>query len=272
MKNTIALPGVSNARELGGYPAGGKSVRPGVLIRSGALYRAAPEAVDALRDKYRLRAVADFRMSAKRAAAPDPEIPGAVNVSLPVVEMEDYAAAAGSGDAMKLYKSKSADKRAVFEMAYEYGMLGPGIYLTFLLGERGKRAYREFFRLLLAADPDDGAVLWHCDDGKDRAGLASMLLLSALGAERGAIMEDYLLTNEQNAPVLEAVRAEYAALGMPREKLDAMLFASGGVFDYYLGNALDTLDRRFGGVTQYLRAELGLSDADLASLREKYLV
>ena len=272
MDNTILLPGVSNARELGGYPAGDRSVRKGALIRSGALSRASAEAVEVLSGRYHLQTAVDFRMRAKRASAPDAEIPGAENISLPVVEMEDYAAMAGSPDMLKRYKANAADKRAVFEMAYEYGMLGPGIYLTFLFGERGKGAYREFFRILLASDPDKGAVLWHCDDGKDRAGLAAALLLTALGADRAVIMEDYLFTNKANAPVLEAIRREYAALGMPREKLDAMLFASGGVFDYYLLGAFDALDKRCGGAEGYLRGELGLSDGDLALLREKYLV
>lgn len=272
MKNIITLPGVKNARELGGYGAGGSTVRTGALIRSGALDRAAPEAADILRDKYRLQAVVDFRMQVKRAAAPDVEIDGARNIGAPVIEMEDYAAMAGSPDMLKLYKANAADKRAVFEMAYEYGMLGPQIYLSFLFGERGKRAYREFFRVLLDSDPDKGAVLWHCDDGKDRAGLAAALLLSALGADRATIMEDYLLTNELNAPVLEAIRREYAPYKMPPEKLDAMLFASGGVFDYYLDGAFAALDTKCGGAEGYLRGALGLADGDFALLREKYLV
>ncbi len=54
--NEILLPGVSNARELGGYPVGDKYIKKGVLIRSGSLSEALPEAVDAdmklIRDKY----------------------------------------------------------------------------------------------------------------------------------------------------------------------------------------------------------------------------
>ena len=53
----------------------------------------------------------------------------------------------------------------------------------------------EFFRILLKTDPGRGAVLWHCVDGKDRAGLATMFLLSALGADKQTILEDYLMSN-----------------------------------------------------------------------------
>ena len=269
MNNTLILPGVSNARELGGYPVGGRCVRKGVLIRSGALAHAQSEAIQTLRETYHIQAVVDFRMRDKRSGAPDPEIPGVENTSLPVVEMEDYMARLGGKDMSRLSQVK--DKKLIFEMAYEYGMLGPELYTVFLLGERGINAYRRFFEILLRTDPDKGAVLWHCDDGKDRAGIAAMLLLSALGADRETVLQDYLLTNESNAHVIEAIKREYASYNMPEDKLNAMIFASGGVFAYYLDHAFDALDAHYGGVTGYLQAALGLTDADLDALRKKYL-
>ena len=270
MNNTLFLPGVSNARELGGYPVGSRHVKKGVLIRSGALAHARPEALRTLRETYHLQAVIDFRMRDKRSGAPDPEIPGAENVSLPVVEMEDYIARAKAGVSDMARMSQVTDRKLLFEMAYEYGMLGPEIYTVFLLGERGRNAYRCFFEILLRTDPEKGAVLWHCDDGKDRAGLAAMLLLSALGADRETVLQDYLLTNESNKPVIEAIRREYASYNIPQDKLNAMIFASGGVFAHYLDHALAALDAHYGGVSGYLRTALGLTDADLDALRETY--
>lgn len=55
------------------------------------------------------------------------------------------------------------------------------MYDGILLTERAKRGYSRFFRILLRQE--DGAVLRHCSAGKDRAGLASALLLYALGAD-----------------------------------------------------------------------------------------
>lgn len=271
MENIIFLPGVSNVRDLGGYPVGDHFVRKGVLIRSGTLAGAESEAIKTLVETYHVQAVVDFRMRDKRKGSPDPEISGATQYSLPVVEMEDYAAMAGNLDMVKLHREKSIDRNSIFELAFEYGLLGPKIYTQFLFGNRGREAYRGYFQILLKADPDRGAVLWHCDDGKDRAGLATMLLLSALGADRETIIKDYLMTNESNAHVIEAIRRKYSSLQIPQEKMNALIFASGGVFEHYLKYTFDAIDKKYGSVIGYLRKELDLTDADIEALREKYI-
>ena len=64
--NTITLPGVTNARDLGGYPAGDKKIKKGVLIRSGELCRAEAEAITTLREKYRIQKVLAMRPAKMR--------------------------------------------------------------------------------------------------------------------------------------------------------------------------------------------------------------
>ena len=271
VKNFISLPGVSNTREIGGYPVGDTAIRKGVLIRSGNLVNAKPEAVLVLRDTYHLQTVFDFRSKDKRKNNPDAEIPGAKSISLPVVETMDYASMLKNPLHLPKLMAKKKDKKAVLEASYEYGLLGPEMYLVFLLRDRGKKAFRDFFQILLLNDPAKGAILWHCDDGKDRAGIATMLFLSALGADRETILCDYLYTNECNAAVIEEVKKEYESFGISGEKLDAMIYASGGVFEKYMNHAIDTLNDRYGSIKGYLQTELGLKDEDFTILKEKYL-
>lgn len=267
--NTIILPGINNARELGGYPAGDRVVKKGVLIRSGSLNKAGPEAVALLSERYRVKTIIDFRMGSVIDGNPDAEVPGAGNIRLPVVEMEDFIARA-KPELVKAYMADKTDKMAMFDLEYESGLLSPEMYLIFLLGERGKKAYREFFRILLAHDPGAGALLWHCEDGKDRAGLAAMLLLTALGSDNETIMGDYLLTNAANSARLEKIRKDVESYGMPPDKVESLLFVSGGVFERYMTYAIDALEKRYGSVAGYLSEELGLTGADIRLLREKY--
>ena len=96
LKNEINLPGVTNARELGGYPADGKTIRKGVLIRTGALNNAEPEAVKRLQEEFHLQMIIDFRMKDEWIGIPDPTVTGAERKELSVVEMEDYLVHVGN--------------------------------------------------------------------------------------------------------------------------------------------------------------------------------
>lgn len=268
-RQSIELAGVLNARELGGYSIGGRHVKGGVLLRTAGLNQASPEALDALQNQYRVQTVIDFRMSAEQGPLPDPEIPGARNLHLPVIEMED-ALAGVDPKLAAMYGDPNMDRMTLFSIAYENDMLSDRLYAQFLLPERGRKAWRAFFEALLTLD-DDRAILWHCTDGKDRTGCAAMLTLFALGADRETVLRDYLLTNDCNAPRLAAIRQKIAPLGWPEEKANALLFMSGGVFAAYMDNAIDALVKEYGSVSEYLRQALGVGHAELEALRRKLL-
>ena len=270
LKNEILLPGVKNSRELGGYPAGDRIVKKGVLIRTAELAHASPEAKLILSETYHVKHIVDFRMKGEEMKAPDPIIQGSENHNFSVVEIEDYYAMLGNYDIPKDILSQSMNKSQMVEMAYERGFIGPHMYSMYLLSDRGKKAYKDFFRLLIETDPDEGAILWHCTDGKDRAGLAAALLLAALGADMKTIMDDYMLTNIYNAQKIDAIKSKYS--DCTQEKLDAMIFTGGGVIDSYLINAFGSINQQFGSVEGYLTEGLGLSASDLIQLKEKFTV
>lgn len=272
LKHAIDLPGIGNARELGGYVIGKKRVKEGVLLRAADLSKASFETTEVLRDTYHVQTIVDFRMSIEQRNLPDPAVPGATHCSLAVVEMEDFPVPEGADPSViELLNDPTANRMALFDAAYEFGMVGPEVYVSFLLGERGKAAFADFFRMLLELG-DGRAILWHCTDGKDRTGCAAMLVLFALGASRKTVLEDYLLTNDYNAAVVEAVRQRVAGYPMPQEKLDALLFMSGAVVEDYMVHAIDVLEERYGSVEGYLANELGVGKAELSLLRNKFLV
>ena len=263
--NNLELPGIDNAREPGGCMIGCKEVKKGLLIRTSALSDATDEAINKLSDTWRVQTVIDLRMSTEHQFRPDP-----VNIHLPVMEMEDMLKDVDP-ELVKEYSQKKPDRMKIFEKAYAAGKLDDKMYIFFLMGERGKASWKRFFEELLKIE-DGRAFLWHCTDGKDRTGCGSMLILSALGADREMIMADYMQTNVLRKQQLDAVRMKIAPLGWPQEKQDALLFMSGGVFESYMNNALDALEQNYGSVAGYLREELGIGDAETEILRSRYLV
>ncbi|MBQ9721368.1 MAG: tyrosine-protein phosphatase [Oscillospiraceae bacterium] len=268
MEHAIKLKSVGNARELGGYAAGGMIIKHSLLLRSASLAALSPEDGERLKNIYHVAAVVDLRMGMERDAAPDPEIPGAKNRFLPVLEAADYP---GYDPAlMKQFNDPNADRLALLKTSYEMGMLSDRLYVDFLFSERGKGAYRALFDCLLAL-PEGRACLWHCTDGKDRTGVASMLVLTALGASRETVMKDYLLTNEYNAQKLAAARAGLERAPLTPELRELALFGSGAVFERFMANALNAMDERCGSAEGYLTRELGIGKTEQGELRRKFL-
>ena len=88
------LRGAPNARDLGGLPTmDGRTIRPGLLLRSGELAGITEPDAQAL-TKYPLRTVVDFRTDLEREQKPDRVLPGVQYVHCPIVQQ----AAAGLAD------------------------------------------------------------------------------------------------------------------------------------------------------------------------------
>jgi protein-tyrosine phosphatase len=265
LKQSIPLKSVANARELGGYRTpDGRTVKTGVLLRTGNLNNITDEDIQTLKDQYRLSDIIDFRMEMEMSGYEDPVIGGVANTHLDVIgDLEYDQQQIPDVDINKL------DVIQLVEMSEQMGMLDDKMYIGFLSTDSGKEAYSQFFRILLAADPDR-AVLWHCTSGKDRTGLAAMLLLSLLGVEESVIMEDYMLTNEYNTPRIEGTKKYLKSRGCD----DALTEKAALVFDAvdrrFMENAIAFLKEKYGSVLGYIRSELNISDGDIGFLKEKY--
>lgn len=94
---TLGMEALGNARELGGYVgADGRTVKHDLLLRSAKLADASQADLDALVSEHNLGYVVDFRTSAERAQAPDPEIPGVENVWCSILDEDsDLGSMAG---------------------------------------------------------------------------------------------------------------------------------------------------------------------------------
>lgn len=267
LKQSIPLKSVANARELGGYhTSDGRTVRSGVLLRTGNLNDITAEDIQTLKDQYRLSFIIDFRMQMELRGNEDPIIGGVTNTHLDVIgDLKSDQQQIPDVDINKL------DVIRLVKMSDQMGMLNDKMYIGFLTTDSGKKAYSQFFRILLAAEPDR-AVLWHCTSGKDRTGLAAMLLLSLLGVEESVIMEDYMLTNEYNAPRIEGTKKYLRAKGCD----DALTEKAALVFDAvdrsFMENAIAFLKEKYGSVPGYIRSELNISEGDTKLLKEKYTI
>lgn len=266
LNHSIHLNSIHNARELGGYTtADGRTVKNGVLLRTASLNGVSDDDVRLLTDTYRLAHIIDFRMEMEMAGAADPPIDGAQYHHLSVIDPSMFPVPEDTA-----VDVTSLDLVQSVAFSEQIGAFDGRMYIGFLTAESGKKAYAGFFRILLSADPDR-AVLWHCTSGKDRTGLAAMLLLSALGVDEETIYEDFLLTNTYNAQRIEATKRRLRAQGFEEAFIKKAILVLDAIDGRSLRGAVAYLKKEYGSVNGYLRDGLTISQEELDSLKEKYL-
>ena len=150
----------SNFRDLGGYRgADGRMVRWGRIFRSGAM----PLLTDgdySLLGGLKIGSIVELRSLDERMIAP--------------TQLDDRTGA--------LFLSNDYSLKAMMA-----NMMADREYLYRDVGKALAPQYRMIFRRLLA---NDGGVLYNCSAGQDRTGVATALVLSALGVDRQTILRD----------------------------------------------------------------------------------
>lgn len=265
MRVALPLEGVANARQLGGYAVqGGQRVKQDVLLRSGMLLRATRADIETLTQHYHLRTIIDLRTLQESRQEPNPVLPGVRSISIPVLDPDSLNQTA----VVQIYKNAGNDIGKTMVELVRAGVLCDELYTAFLDSEASMQAFRRFFDVLL--EHEQGAVLWHCTGGKDRTGLAAVMLLSLLGADRETVLADFALTNTFNRERIDYVCAQARRYtDDPRELQQAALLA--GVSVEHMERVLDRAEARCGTMQAYLQKRLGISEAEIKALRQKYL-
>ena len=246
------LDSIENMRDLGGRPAlDGRRIKKGLLFRSAELSRCSKEDLSLLED-LGIGLVVDLRDLDERVARPDRLPQGVRYRHLPVLPLG--WAKVDVPDSPLLPQLWRSDVHRFF-LAF---------YRILAVSDETAAMYAEFFRLL--RQPPHKPVLWHCTQGKDRAGIAAILVQTALGVDWESCIEDYLLTNEMVRPQLEA---ELACCENEREaeRLRQRDLAHRDCIEAWR----EQLTGKWGGLDDYLRAALSVDEKARQELRRLYL-
>ncbi len=247
---------VPNWRDIGGYRTDdGHWVRMGMIYRADQLDKVSDADMTRI-DALNPAVIIDLRTKSERSREPDKIPPRARGLVLDVAA--DSAGTLG-GDMREAMAAISTGKGAEMLTAANRDFVSLPSALT---------AYTGMMRELL--QEKDGAIVYHCTAGKDRTGWATAIILSILGVPRDTIMADYLLSNQYLKAKNEATIAMFKKSGAPFDvsNLEPVIT----VRPEYLQAAFDEVDRKFGSFDAYAHKGLGLTDADIAALRTKYLI
>jgi protein-tyrosine phosphatase len=268
-QRAIAFDGIENARDMGTLLMhDGRVVRTGMLIRSGCLAKATDSDVTMLKEKYHLTDVFDFRFEAEANAAPDRIIDGVSYThlsTLPAALIQGFSSA-GRSDSARVDMKDMAAVLLKYAFDPKAQTMARQLYPAIVTDSLSQRYYGAFLQGVLRAE---GGVLWHCSQGKDRAGWASAFILAALGADRKTIVEDFDLSNQSYARAVEAMTAKVREQGGGDEAV-AFIRAMIGVSRENFEATLDMIDQKYGSLTNYIENQLGFSKEEQQQLRTKY--
>lgn len=219
----IELIGTKNTRDFSEYG------HPG-FIRSAHMHEITGEDAGRLKDEYNLKTVIDLRTEREMRERPNYKIPSVTYLHIPLF---DEAVLGISHDSASEITAES-----VLDM--------PTLY-RHLVTDAGSVAQIKKVMGIIGDTGRKGSVLWHCSEGKDRCGIISALFLMSKGFDYDTILQDYLKTNEVNAP-----KSEQHYAHILKERQDEVL--AGKIRDIflakkeYLDAAIDGLNTIASGV------------------------
>ncbi len=248
--HVIPLQGQSNFRDLGGYTtADGRKVKPGLIFRSGELSNLTADDYRIIAT-LRLRTVYDLRTDGERAAAPTVWAAGPVQT----------LASSKPGSPLAGLAPKRGEP------------LTPAVARAVMMGfyRQMPTAYAPEFKAIFQQLLDDQApLLLHCTAGKDRSGLASALILTALGVPRAQVVADYELTN-RHLDLADLQRAGVNSAFLARLPPDvAQVFLAAD--PAYLEASFQSIEQHYGSIDAYLVQVLSIGPVQKAKLRSLYL-
>ena len=256
----IGVSSAHNARQLGGYIIGDKQIKKDLLLRTARLSALSAEDSLLLAEKYKVQCIYDFRSAGEIQTAPD-IIPGSsrhLPLSISFSDNNGQADYKVESDAQMIQMLLENAEHPMIQTMCEV------MYDKIFFEESSQEVYRRFFADLLTLDPNDGAVLWHCTQGKDRAGCASAMLLAALGADRDLIMADFTLSKHYYDPHTAKIPT---ATDAQQKAISTLISANPAIFEA----TLDKVEARYGSLERYLTECIGVTPEMMETLREKFL-
>ncbi|WP_431033677.1 tyrosine-protein phosphatase [Streptomyces sp. P6-2-1] len=234
----VSFPHAKNFRDIGGYAtADGHHVRTGLVYRSGKLSDLDADEQRTLTTLGITRDI-DLRNAVERSQDPD-ALPAGITYQVADVVSLAYGVKFHENAVATLAQALAA---GLFSGSSD---LGQSIGYPFMVNFVG--ADHAFRDTLLAVAHEPGAVVYHCTAGKDRTGWTTAVLLTILGVPRATVEADFLASNTYTGNP-EAVELSW------------------------LNAAFAEANKIYGDFDSYVHEGLGLTDADIATLKAKLLV
>ena len=259
----LELRKLYNTRDLGGIPtADGRKIKQGVLFRSGTLHKL-PKKTKRMLEELHINTVIDLRTLNEKEEKPDTVLNGAEYKHCPLI----CTATPGITYEEKMRHTMAKEGRVLSEKYGTSDNYMVEMYRHMVTDKESVEALEKFFGILLS---DSGNVLFHCNSGKDRVGICAMLLESILGVEESIILKDYVASKTFCRTKFFWNKAGLVIAPITF-RFKKFLFCLMRVKELYLQKTFEYLGKKYGGVLDFCKKALNLTEADFETLKNKYL-
>ena len=237
-----------------------RRIKPRKLFRSSYLIKIDKKGEDKLVDKYHIKKCVDFRTEEEISEFPELENSRIEYYHFPCLENHENSTVTKENRLGILKDISKTKKGAIERMKVFYSLL--------ISSPKAQKAYRNFVDVLLSAK-DDEAVVFHCTQGKDRTGVAMMLLLTMLGVDKELIIKRYMRYNR-----LRGNFRFWVAVGMTlfkTPKLAVSLDRLIATRKVYIETSYKVIEEKYENADNYIRNVIGVSDNEIEILKQKYL-
>lgn len=268
----LPLTNLYNCRDMGGYmTTDGRMTSWGKIFRSDALHQLDAQG-QAYIERMKVKRIIDFR--SPEEIKKDPNKPILTSETFNFNPHADVAQQASTQSVSKKDEEKIAQLEKMVQTEEGRSKLNKNRNAMIkqmeqlVIGENAIKAYKRFFDILLQEDITP--LIFHCQGGKDRTGWAAALYLGALGVDKEQIYQDYLLTDQMNAPRNAKRMAIYKKYTEDEDVL-AFLASLQQTRKEYLDGSYAIVEQSYGTIQKYLKAVLDVDDTKLEWLKRKYL-
>lgn len=248
---------IDNLRDFGGLKtADGREFRFGKLYRTSALH-AKTAADKRLVEGLNLDCIIDFRTPAETAEVPDYVPSGVEYVHASVLNSPEHQA---------LAFSKKDKRRLLTASAEDMQKLKDVISDTYRVMPFASEQYNKLFSRM-----DEGkTIAFHCTAGKDRTGVAALMIELALNRSLDDAKYEYMLSNDYREATNQKTYRLLKFLHAPAHSIDACMYALTNHEDN-LELCLNTVYDKYGTFDNFLYEVYRVDDARKELWKKYYL-
>lgn len=256
---------VPNVRDLGGYKTkDNRIVKEGLIIRGVSTGKLISEHDKKKFESLNINTIFDLRSQGEIEISPDYIPTYAEYYNYPGIIDENGQGIDFSPKAMANNKHLFSDAKTGLKLPYMSLETFMGFYKGMFFN---KRTYGKMFELLLE---NKKPFYFHCTAGKDRTGVAAILILLALGVRRKDAEKDYLFTNVCLKDRIDKELMKHKEEIDISPQIEDIIRGIYGVDYKLIGGVLDQIESEYGGYTNYLFEVFGLDKDKLTKLRQMY--